>query len=40
MREIASLVGVVLLVCIMLIAFKNDLEKRWDIASDLRELFT
>jgi regulator of sigma E protease len=30
-REVASLVGVVMLVLLMLIAFKNDVERRWDV---------
>jgi regulator of sigma E protease len=30
-REIASLVGMVLLVALMGIAFKNDVERRWDV---------
>jgi regulator of sigma E protease len=28
-REYASLVGLVILVCLMVLAFKNDLERRW-----------
>jgi regulator of sigma E protease len=28
-REIASLVGLVLLVMLMVLAFKNDLERQW-----------
>jgi regulator of sigma E protease len=30
-REVASLVGVSVLVVLMLIAFKNDVERRWDV---------
>jgi len=30
-REIASLAGMVMLVVIMLFAFKNDVERRWDV---------
>ncbi len=30
-REIASLVGLVLLLCFMGVAFKNDVERRWDV---------
>lgn len=38
-REIASLVGMVLLVGLMVIAFKNDVERRWDvIRGQVREL--
>lgn len=38
-REIASLVGMVLLVGLMGIAFKNDVERRWDvIRGQVREL--
>lgn len=39
-REVASLVGMLFLVMLMGVAFKNDLERRRDvIASQLRELF-
>jgi regulator of sigma E protease len=38
-REIASLVGMVLLVALMGIAFKNDVERRWDvIQGQIKEL--
>ena len=30
-REIASLVGLVVLIGLMGIAFKNDVERRWDV---------
>jgi regulator of sigma E protease len=30
-REIASLVGFILLMCLMGVAIKNDVERRWDI---------
>ena len=30
-REIASLVGLVFLLCFMGVAFKNDVERRWDV---------
>jgi regulator of sigma E protease len=30
-REIASLVGLVVLLCFMWIAFKNDVERRWEV---------
>lgn len=30
-REIASLVGFILLMCLMGVAFKNDVERRWDV---------
>ena len=40
-REVASLVGVSVLVVLMLIAFKNDVERRWDvIVGQLREIFS
>lgn len=38
-RELASLAGMVLLVALMGVAFKNDVERRWDvIQSQLKEL--
>jgi regulator of sigma E protease len=40
-REVASLVGMTVLVALMLLAFKNDVERRWDvIVGELREIFT
>jgi regulator of sigma E protease len=40
-REVASLVGMVMLVLLMLVAFKNDVERRWDvIVSQVRELWS
>ncbi|HZU83034.1 MAG TPA: RIP metalloprotease RseP [Polyangiaceae bacterium] len=40
-REVASLVGVVMLVLLMLVAFKNDVERRWDvIVTQVRELWS
>jgi regulator of sigma E protease len=40
-REVASLVGVVMLGLIILVAFKNDVERRWDvIVSQVHELWT
>jgi regulator of sigma E protease len=40
-REVASLAGVVVLVLIMLVAFKNDVERRWDvIVTQVRELMS
>jgi regulator of sigma E protease len=40
-REVASLIGMVILVGIMLIAFKNDVERRWDvILTQVRELWS
>jgi regulator of sigma E protease len=40
-REVASLVGMSVLVALMLLAFKNDVERRWDvIVGELREIFT
>jgi regulator of sigma E protease len=39
-REVASLVGMTVLFALMLVAFKNDVERRWDvILGQLRELF-
>ncbi|MCU0686431.1 MAG: RIP metalloprotease RseP [Polyangiaceae bacterium] len=39
-RELASLVGMLVLVGLMGVAFKNDVERRWDVISgQLRELF-
>jgi regulator of sigma E protease len=39
-REIASLFGMVVLFLLILVAFKNDVERRWDvIIGQLRELF-
>ncbi|MFO0549660.1 MAG: RIP metalloprotease RseP [Polyangiaceae bacterium] len=39
-REIASLIGMLLLVGVMGVAFKNDIERRWDIIhAQVRELF-
>jgi regulator of sigma E protease len=40
-REVASLVGMSVLFVLMLIAFKNDVERRWDvIIGQLREIFS
>jgi regulator of sigma E protease len=40
-REVASLVGIVMLVFLMLVAFKNDVERRWDvIVTQVRELWS
>jgi regulator of sigma E protease len=40
-REVASLVGMVMLVLLMLVAFKNDVERRWDvIVTQVRELWS
>jgi regulator of sigma E protease len=40
-REVASLIGMVMLVVIMLFAFKNDVERRWDvILTQVRELWS
>ena len=39
-REVASLVGMALLVLLMLVAFKNDVERRWDvIVAQVRDIF-
>lgn len=39
-REVASLVGMGVLVLLMLLAFKNDVERRWDvIIGQVREIF-
>jgi regulator of sigma E protease len=40
-REVASLAGMVVLVLLMGVAFKNDVERRWDvIVTQVRELLT
>lgn len=40
-REVASLVGMVMLVLLMLVAFKNDVERRWDvIVTQVHELWS
>jgi regulator of sigma E protease len=40
-REVASLAGMIVLVVLMLVAFKNDVERRWDvIVSQVRELMS
>jgi regulator of sigma E protease len=40
-REVASLVGMVMLVLLMLVAFKNDVERRWDvIVAQVRDLWS
>ena len=40
-REVASLVGMSVLFALMLVAFKNDVTRRWDvIVGELREIFT
>jgi regulator of sigma E protease len=40
-REVASLAGMIMLVLLMLVAFKNDVERRWDvIVTQVRELLT
>jgi regulator of sigma E protease len=40
-REVASLVGMVMLMLLMLVAFKNDVERRWDvIVLQVRELWS
>jgi len=40
-REVASLVGMSVLVALMLIAFKNDVERRWDvIIGEFKEIFS
>jgi regulator of sigma E protease len=40
-REVASIAGVVMLVLLMLVAFKNDVERRWDvIVMQVRELWS
>jgi regulator of sigma E protease len=39
-REVASLIGMTVLFALMLVAFKNDVERRWDvIVGQLREIF-
>jgi regulator of sigma E protease len=40
-REVASLVGMLMLVLLMLVAFKNDVERRWDvIVTQVREIWS
>jgi regulator of sigma E protease len=40
-REVASLIGMVMLVVLMLIAFKNDVERRWDVLlMQIREIWS
>jgi len=40
-REVASLGGMLVLLLLMLVAFKNDVERRWDvIVSQVREILT
>jgi regulator of sigma E protease len=40
-REVASLAGMALLMVLMLVAFKNDVERRWDvIVTQVRELMS
>jgi regulator of sigma E protease len=40
-REVASLAGMVVLVLLMAVAFKNDVEKRWDvIVTQVREILS
>jgi regulator of sigma E protease len=39
-REIASLMGMSVLIVLMLIAFKNDVSRRWDeIVNQVHDLF-
>ena len=39
-REISSLVGMTVLFLLMMLAFKNDVERRWDvILGQLKEIF-
>ncbi len=38
-REVAHIVGMTIVICLMAVAFKNDLEKRWDLLiGQVREL--
>jgi regulator of sigma E protease len=40
-REVASLVGMVMLMLLMAVAFKNDVERRWDvIVGQVREIWS
>jgi regulator of sigma E protease len=40
-REVASLAGMIVLALLILVAFKNDVERKWDvIVTQVRELFT
>jgi regulator of sigma E protease len=39
-RELAHIVGMTILLALMALAFKNDVERRWDvIVGQVRELF-
>jgi regulator of sigma E protease len=39
-REVASIIGMSMLIVLMLIAFKNDVTRRWDlIIAQLHDLF-
>ena len=39
-REIASLIGMTVLIALMLVAFKNDVARRWDvIVGQVHEIF-
>jgi regulator of sigma E protease len=39
-REVASLIGMSMLILLMLIAFKNDVTRRWDvIIGQVHEIF-
>ncbi len=40
-REVASLAGMLVLVALMLVAFKNDVERRWDVlVTQVREILS
>jgi regulator of sigma E protease len=40
-REVASLAGMLVLMLLMLVAFKNDVERRWDvIVTQVREILS
>jgi regulator of sigma E protease len=39
-REVASLIGMTVLLALMLLAFKNDVERHWDvIVTQMRDIF-
>lgn len=39
-REVASLVGMTVLVLLMLVAFKNDVQRKWDVIGHIKGMFS
>jgi len=39
-REVASLVGMTMLVLLMFVAFKNDVQKKWDVIGHIKAMFS